>query len=79
MMHVVNIQTVTKSENDLSSMNAILAENNRMDRIERSGIPASSFGNVRLDSSSDLPYYCKRKGAMCQAVDSRLRTNNIKR
>ena len=79
MMHVVNIQTVTKSENDLSSMNAVLTGKSRPDRVEISGIPSPSFEKIRLDTSSHLPNYCKRKGAMCQAVDSSLIPSNIKR
>ena len=79
MMHVVNVQTVTKSENGLSSMNAVLAEKSRADRMEIPGIPSPSFEKVRLDDSSSLPYYCKRKGAMCQSVDSSLIPNDIKR
>ena len=78
-MHVVNVQTVTKSENGLSSMNAVLAEKSRADRMEIPGIPSPSFEKVRLDGSSNLPNYCKRKGAMCQPVDSRLLPHSNKR
>ena len=79
MMHVVNVQTVTNSENGLSSINAVQAEKSRANRMEISGIPSPSFEKISLDESSSLPNYCKRKGAMCQSVDSSLIPNNIKR
>ena len=79
MMHVVKIQTVTNSENGLSSMNAVLAEKSRADRMEISGIPSPSYEKVRMDGSSSLPNYCKQKGVMCQTVDSSLIPNIYKR
>ena len=79
MMHSVKVQTVTNSENDQLMIQAVLEEKRRADRMEISGISSPSFEKVRLGHSSYLPNYCKRKGAMCQAVDSSLIPSDVKR
>ena len=73
-MHNVNVEAVTKYE-----FTSAQAESKRLEEIHPIGTASSNFEDTHLGSLSGLPNYCKRKGAMCQHVDSTLIPNENQR
>ena len=73
-MHNVNIEAITKYE-----FTSAQAESKMLEEILPIGTASSNFEDTHLGSLSGLPNYCKRKGAMCQHVDSTLIPNENQR
>ena len=73
-MHNVNVEAVTKYE-----FTSAQAERKRLEEIHPIGTAPSNFEDTHSGSLSGLPNYCKRKGAMCQHVDSTLIPNENQR
>ena len=83
-MHQVNVEAIKHEDGIVPKSNSAREDGRnqkmyRLNRVPSYGTPQSTFQEIGFGKSTGLPNYCKRKGAMCQPVDSRLLPHSNKR